>query len=245
MIRLGAHLRELARARAVIVVAVATAAIAALGPIAHVSVAPPRLQLGSPSVGASTQILVDNGSGILSTASGVTSYDTLQNGALLVGNVMTTAPGDAAIARAAHVPRTEIRFADPQVQTSGARGPVAADPRYTLTVSASPSVPLVDVYATGPNRADAVRLANAAYAGVADFLLTDRGVAGLHLSLTQLGHARSLHPTHPSPVGPVVRFLVVFVVVAELGLRVLRAWRRRAATARLRTSTAPPGPLLG
>ena len=170
--------------------------------------------------------------GILSTATGLTSYDWLNNGALLLGNVMTSDPADDYIARTAGISPTNIAFGDPQsyLQTTSDPG-ASGTPQYTLTVAASPSVPLLDVYATGPTEAGAMRLVNAAYSGLRDYLDGPGSTGTFQLRITQLGHGRRVAAGGGSPLtGALVRFSLVFVLCAELGLlvrRSMKAWQQK------------------
>ena len=234
MVRLGAHLRELSRRRAVLIAAAAVASFVAFLSICSVSLAPPALSLrSSEPAGAHTQILVDGPRpGILSTATGLTSYDWLDNGALLLGDVMTSDPGDDYIARAAGISPANITFGDPQsyIQPSSEPG-TSGTPQYTLTVAASPSVPLLDVYVTGPTEAGAMRLVNAAYGGLRDYLDGPGSTGTFQLRITQLGHGRRVAAGGGSPLtGALVRFSLVFVLCAELGLlvrRSMQAWQQK------------------
>ena len=161
MVKLGIHLRELCRARVVWVPSLVIAGLLALS-----SMNTTRLY------GAHTQILVNEPKpGILSTATGINNYDWL-NGALLLGNILTSDPGDDYVARAAHVPVTSITFNDPQSYflPSPDALPAPGTPPYTVSAVSDPSVPMVDVYATAPTQAMALRLVNAAYWGLRDYL---------------------------------------------------------------------------
>ena len=98
MVRLGIITRELCRARVVWIPSLVVALLLALTSIDTSRV-----------YGAHTQILVNEPkAGILSTATGLTNFDWLNNGALLLGNIMTSDPGDEYVARAAGVPVTDI-----------------------------------------------------------------------------------------------------------------------------------------
>jgi hypothetical protein len=221
MVRLGIHLRELSRARTVWIPSLLIAALLALTSVntSHI-------------YGAHTQILVNEPEpGILSTGTGVTSYDWLNNGALLLGNIMTSDPGDDYVARAAHVPLTSITFDDPQsyfLPTPNAL-PKPGTPPYTVAAVSDPSVPMVDVYATAPSQAMALRLVNAAYTGLREYLSGPGSTGTFQLQITQLGHGHRVDADGPSPVkGALEHLILYFVVFAFVGmflLRGLHAWR--------------------
>jgi hypothetical protein len=221
MVRLGTYLRELCRARVVWIPSLVIAALLALS-----SMNTSRLY------GAHTQILVNSPKpGILSTATGVTNYDWLNNGSLLLGNILTSDPGDEYVARAAHVPVTSITFDDPQSYFLPVPDalPKRGTPPYTVSAVSDPSVPMVDVYATAPSRAMALRLVNAAYAGLHDYLSGPGSTGTFQLQITQLGHGREVNTGSSSPVrGAVEQTVLYFVAFAFLGMflrRSLRTWR--------------------
>jgi hypothetical protein len=215
------HLRELSRARVVWLPSLLIAGLLAL-----TSISTSRIY------GAHTQILVNGPKpGILSTGSGTTSYDWLNNGALLLGNILTSDPGDDYVAQAARVPVTSIDFADPQsyfLPTPDAL-PKPGTPPYSVTAVSDPSVPLVDVYATAPTQAMALRLVNAAYSGLRSYLSGPGSTGTFQLQITQLGHGRRVDAGGASPIkGALQHLILYFAVFAFVGMflrRGLHAWR--------------------
>jgi hypothetical protein len=221
MVRLGMQLRELSRARAVWVPSLLVAALLALT----------SLDTGR-IYGAHTQILVNGPKpGVLSTGSGITSYDWLNNGALLLGNIMTSDPGDDYIAQAAGVPVTSITFDDPQSYflPSPSALPKPGTPPYALTAVSDPSVPMVNVYATAPSQAMALRLVDAAYTGLRTYLSGPGSTGTFQLQIIQLGHGHRVDADGPSPIkGALEHFILYFVLFAVVGMflrRGLHAWR--------------------
>lgn len=221
MIRLGKYLRELSRTRVVWVPALAIGALLAL-----TSMKTGRLY------GAHTQILVNEPKpGILSTGSGTTSYDWLNNGALLLGNILTSDPGNDFVARAAGVPVTSVTFNDPQsyFKPSLDALPKPGAPPYSISAVSDPSVPMLDVYATAPTQAMASRLVDAAYAGLREYLSGPGSTGTFQLQITQLGHGHAVDPGNSSPIIGALEHLVLYVgAFAVLGMfltRSLRSWR--------------------
>jgi hypothetical protein len=226
MVRLGKLTRELSRARVVWITSLIVALLLALTSMKT-----------SHLYGAHTQILVNEPQpGVLSTGSGITNYAWLNNGALLLGNILTSDPGDFYIARAAGLPLNSISFNDPQSYFEPIPGalPKAGTPPYSVSAVSDPSVPMVDVYATAPSQAMANRLVNAAYDGLHDYLYGPGSTGTFQLQITQLGHGHTVDADGPSPIkGAIEHLLVYFVLFASVGLfltRSLRTWRvHRAA----------------
>jgi hypothetical protein len=215
------HLRELSRAR---VVWIPSLIIAVL--LAYSSVSTTRLY------GAHTQILVNEPKpGVMSTGSGISNYNWLNNGAMLLGNILTSDPGDDYVARAAHVPVTSITFNDPQSYflPSPEALPAPGTPPYSISAVSDPSVPMVDVYATAPSQAMALRLVNAAYSGLRDYLSGPGSTGTFQLQITQLGHGHEVDADSSSPVpGAIEHTILYFVLFAIVGMflrRSLRTWR--------------------
>jgi hypothetical protein len=238
MIRLGAYLRDLFAMRIVVIPALALACVVALVTAFKVSLAPPALALQAVTVvGAHTQILVDGPKpGILATTSGVTSYDVLRDGALLLGNIMTSDPGADYVARSAKLPIGDIAFSDPQSYFPSATSAASSSrtPKYTLTVAADPSVPLLDVYGTAPTRSEALRLVNAAFTGLRTYLSGPGATGTYQLRITQLGHGLVVETSGGPPItSALLRFIAVFAfcaVVGRLLRRSLLVWRLNRQT---------------
>jgi hypothetical protein len=225
MVRFGILMRELGRARIVWIPSVVVALLLAL-----TSMDTSRIY------GAHTQILVNEPKpGILSTEAGINNYDWLNNGALLLGNILTSDPGDDYVAMAAHVPVTQITFNDPQSYflPSPDALPKPGAPPYTVTAVSDPSVPMVDVYATAPTQAMANRLVNAAYQGLHDYLYGPGSTGTFQLQITQLGHGHAVDAGSPSPVkGAIEDVILYFALLAFVGMflrRSLRTWRAHRA----------------
>jgi hypothetical protein len=225
MVRLGIITRQLCRARVVWIPSLVVALLLALTSIDTSRV-----------YGAHTQILVNEPkAGILSTATGLTNFDWLNNGALLLGNIMTSDPGDDYVARAARVPVTDITFDDPQSYflPIPAALPKPGAPPYTVSAVSDPSVPMVDVYATAPTQTMANRLVNAAYSGLHDYLFGPGSTGTFQLRITQLGHGHAVDADAPSPIKAAIEHLILyFVLFAVVGMalrRSLRTWRGHRA----------------
>jgi hypothetical protein len=211
-------MRELSRARVVWIPSMVVALLLAVTSIDT-----------SRDYGAHTQILVNGPKpGILSTGSGVTNFNWLNNGALLLGNIMTSDPGDVYVARAAHVSVSDITFNDPQSYflPIPAALPKSGTPPYTVSAVSDPSVPMVDVYATAPTQAMANRLVNAAYRGLRDYLYGPGSTGTFQLQITQLGHGHAVDADAPAPIkGAIEHLLLYFALFAFVGMLLRRSWR--------------------
>jgi hypothetical protein len=225
MVRFGIIARELCRARVVWIPSLVVALLLALTSIDTSRV-----------YGAHTQILVNQPKpGILSTATGITNFDWLNNGALLLGNIMTSDPGDDYVARMARVPVTDITFNDPQSYflPIPAALPKPGTPPYTVSAVSDPSVPMVDVYATAPTQTMANRLVDAAYSGLHEYLFGPGSTGTFQLRITQLGRGHMVDADAPSPIkGAIEHLILYFVLFAFVGMalrRSLRTWRAHRA----------------
>jgi hypothetical protein len=95
----------------------------------------------------------------------------------------------------------------------------------------------------------ALRLVNAAYKGMHDYLSGPGSTGTFQLQITQLGHGRKVDPGVSSPItGAVEHTVLYFAVFAFLGMflrRSLRTWRAHrglwlALTARESPATSDP-----
>jgi hypothetical protein len=240
------HLRELSRLRAAVVASAAVAALVAVWSVATVSLLPPRLEPRALDIAtAFTQVMIDTPrSSLLDLRQSTNDVDPLTNRALLIGTLMASAPVRAYIARRAGVTPERLQIVAPRTprqprartQPGVKRRPtdlLASADQYRLDIQANPSVPMLDVYAQAPTAKASERLANAAVAGLSDYLRglgqVDRTPAAAEVRLRQLGTARGSVINKGVQVQVV---LVVFVLAFSLSCaaaffvaRVRRGWQ--------------------
>jgi len=245
----GRHLRELSRLRAGVIVSTALALLAAVWSVAHVSLLPPRLEPRSvEQATAYTQLVVDTPmSAIVDLRQATSDIDSLKNRAVLVGNVMASPPVRAQIAGRAGVPAHALQIVTPRTPNQPRARETADNKKaptdlarsteqYRLDIQVNPTVPILDVYAQAPTADAAARLANAAAAGLGDYLDdlggSERTPDEAQVRLRQLGSARGdvLNDGVALQLA-VLTFLFVFAAscaaVVVIG-RMRRGWRMAA-----------------
>jgi len=242
--QLGRHLRELWQLRIGLVVSVLLAFLAALWSVGQVGLFPPSVKPRQLEMaGASTRALVDTPkSTVLDLSTGTSDLYAITNRALLVGNIMASAPVREYIARRAHVPADVLRVASPV--TPDFPRPLAVNGKphssdllkspdqYRLSIQTNPTVPVLDIYAEAPTAAAAQQLANGAVDGMKDYLrdlgVTQHVPAEQQVHLEQLGSAKGGVINHGVSVKvAMLSFLLVFAVSSATTLylaRVQRGW---------------------
>ena len=205
--QLGIHLRELMRFRVGLVISLLVALLVSLSVSYKISLLPPKLTSRSLEMGtASTRVVVDTSKSIvLDIRYGSGDFTSLTDRAVLLGNVMASAPVREYIARRAGIPADVIRASTPltpdfprpraaegeQKRTSDLLRPTD---EYRLNIQSDPTVPILDVYAQAPTAKAAAELANGAVDGLRDYLDDVGGEQGVRAAeqarLTQLGRAR-------------------------------------------------------
>lgn len=180
---LGRHLRELSRLRLGLALCLLIAAFAALSVSYRIGLLPPKIEPRSLQMAAaSTEVLVDTPrSVVLDLRQDTSDIDSLTNRAVLLGNVMASAPVLAYIGRRAGIPSQSIRattprtpnaprpFATPETK-SKTSDLLASTNQYRLNIDANPTVPVLKIYAQAPDARAARQLANAAVDGLRDYL---------------------------------------------------------------------------
>lgn len=223
MVTLGIRLRELWQAKLALAVSLVLAVAAALSAVFTVSLVPPRLgpRAAAPA-GAHTQILInDRRVSVLDAGFDAKTFSELHQGTVLAAGLLVRDPVRGNIAAGAGIPVSEISFTDPQLPVDP---PIPTDgaARYSVTVAARPTVPVLDVYAQAPSAQAARRLVDASVAGLAQYL---SGAGGFGLRVEQIGSGAAVHDGGGSPVlSAATRFFVVFAAgcVTTLLLRRLR-----------------------
>jgi hypothetical protein len=192
------------RRRIAVAAVVVLAALVALAMAYRISVLPPKLSHRSVASGtAETHILVDSPRS--SVADLNRSFDPLVARAQVLSELLTTAPVVDRIARKMDVPASAITAVDDnstlnvptsQVEpTASVRSNAITQEglQYRLTFRAEPEQPTVTIFASAPNAADAIRLADVAAKASADWVKTtqDQQVVpdNRRTQLTQLGAA--------------------------------------------------------
>jgi hypothetical protein len=183
------------------------ALLATVWTLDSVSLFPPRLEPRSLEMAtASTQVVVDTPfSAILDLRQDTYSIEGLRNRAVLLGNVMASAPVRAIIARRTGVPAEVLQVAAPRTaeQPRAVIGTgtnrrttdiLRSNDQYRLSIQANPTVPVLDVYAQAPDARAAEDLANAAVDALQvhlSALARSSGTPGKdRVRLVQLGRAR-------------------------------------------------------
>ena len=205
--QLGTHLRELSRHRLGAALCLLLAVFVALWACYKISLFPPKLTPRSLEMAAaSTHVLVDTPtSTLLDLKQGTYSLTSMSNRALLLGDIMASAPVREYIARRAHVPAGAVKIVTPltpsqprpiadsqeQKHTSDI---AASTDQYRLNVQADPTVPMLNISAQAPTADAASALANASVDGLRDYLAqigrTQNIGAARQVRISQLGRAR-------------------------------------------------------
>lgn len=249
--RLGGYMRELWESKVGLAVAFAVALLAATRVLYSISLLPPgierdRIDLSS----ASTRVLVDTPKSTLVDLR-ETTYDltSLTNRAVLVGNVMASAPVTDFIARRAGLEPGQIAVSppltpdQPRPLAGSAAQPSTTDilerpGAYRLSIEANPTAPVLDIEAAGPDPETTVRLADSAVTGMRDYLdevARDQGTPeASRVRLMPLGEARGgLVDAGSERVVALLVFAGAFAAAAALVLAFNRV-RSRAGRAPIR-----------
>lgn len=247
---LGRYLRELWRNPVGVVLSFLIAALVALWSVADVRLSPPGLSFRQQEMAAaSTRVLVDMPKPmVLDLVANTYDFQAVTNRALLVGNIMGTAPVRKHIAEHAGVPADDLDIAAPvtrawprHLESSGKKktSDIGKSPdEYRISIQVNPTVPIVDVYARAPTEAAAERLANGAVYGMRDYLreisARQQVAPQDQVHLEQLGRADGgvINKGVRRNVA-ILTFLLVFgacaLVVLFVG-RVRRGWALEAAS---------------
>jgi hypothetical protein len=243
---LGRHLYDLWRLRKGLVISLCLAVLAAGYSAGKLSLFPPGVKPRPLTIAAaSTSVLVDAPQSALSLVVNTQNIEGITNKALLVGNVMASPPVKTYIMREAHLPaRIDLQIISPvtldyprQLTSEGTKSPtdiLKAPDQYRLLISANPTVPVLTIDSEAPSAAEAGRLANAAVAGMQDYL-RDLGAQenlkpAQQVTLRQLGAAQGV-VTNPgvNVEAALLTFFLVFVASAATTLwlaRVREGWQR-------------------
>lgn len=202
----GKHLRELSRLRFGVAICLLLATFAAVSVSYRISLSPPGLTPRSVAMAAaSTDVLVDTPrSLVLDLRQDTFDIESLTARAVLLGNIMASPPVVSFIAARAGVAPDAIKATTPRTANSprpfateanrkSFRDLLASTDQYRLSIEASPTVPVLKIYAQAPTAAAAGALANASVDGLRDYLARAaraQGVAATRqVRVVQLGRA--------------------------------------------------------
>lgn len=243
--RLGGAMRELSRVWWGFPAALVAALVVTVAVNFSVGVVPPKIEWRTPQLAsASTQVLVDSPhSALVDLREDSYGMDGLSRRAVLMGTLLASESVREHIARRAGINPALLRTSAPatpeQPRALAVPGnePQVSDVlrsahSYSLSFQVNPSVPILDVYAEAPSRAAAERLANAALAGLNDYLdevAARQGTdAAARVELRQLGPANSgLVNGGAGARWALLTFALAFAVAFALALfvaRVCRGW---------------------
>lgn len=247
--RFGMHLRELWRLRAGVAASALVGLFVALWSVVDIGLFPPRVQPRSLEMGtAFTEVIVDTPhSVILDLRQGADDILSLKNRAVLVGNVMASPHVRSYIARRAGVPVESLQIVTPRTPeqpwartatgtNARPRDLVKSTDQYRLAIQSDPTVPILDIYAQAPTAKASEELANAAVAGLSDYLrvlaASEQTPDEMRVRLRQLGAARGEVLNHGVQMQvAVVVFCLVFALSAVATVviaRVRRGWQLAA-----------------
>lgn len=200
------RLRKLWRLKAWVIAGLLLACAAAVWSVQKVSLFPPGLSPRTVEIAsAKTQVVVDMPkSTILDLRQDTYSLEGLTNRAVLLGNVMASAPVRESIARRADMPVDALQVTPPltpeQPRATTASGSkrrttdiFKSNDEYRISIQANPTVPVLYIYTQTPSAESAGKLANAAVEGLSAYLtdLAERQQTPprKQLQLLQLGMA--------------------------------------------------------
>jgi hypothetical protein len=259
-VQLGKHLRELWQLRVGVVVSLLVATLAAAWSVGRIGVFPPSFEPRKLEIStASTRALVDTPkSTVLDLDVNTYAFTAITNRALLVGNIMASAPVRRYIARRAGVPADVLQVTSPvtvdfprPLASAGKRktADILKSPdEYRLDIQANPTVPIVDVYATAPTPGEAEQLANGAIDGMRDYLKDLAAAQGIpeskQVHMEQLGRAKGgiIDPGISVKVAGLSFFLALLMSSGMVlwVKRIRRGWHDEAQQERLRDLAVPP-----
>lgn len=240
---LGRHLRELSRLRYGVSVCLLLATFAALLVSYEVSFFPPGLQPRSLQMAsATTDALVDTPTSVvLDLRQDTSDIDSLTNRAVLLGNVMASAPVRQYIARRAGVHADLIKATTPRTPNAPrpfatrdnkrkASDLLASTDQYRLNIEANPTVPVLKIYSQAPTAKAAAALANGAVDGLRDYLnqiATSQGIdKRTQVRVKQLGRARgAVINGGVSLQATVIVFVLFFFAAAAAAIFISRVRR--------------------
>jgi len=238
-------MRELWSHKIGLTLTVIAAVLAATLVLFKVSLAPPSLESRALGLSAaSTQVVVDTPESSLTNLRESTySLESQTNRALLLGDVMASIPVREHIAERAGIEVGQLAVAgpvtpeEPRVIADPGDQPKTTDilkspEEYRVSITANPTVPILDIEAEAPTPEAAARLADAAVGGLRDYV-EEVSAAGhtpekAQVVIRQLGHATG-SPVNGwvKPEFALLAFFLVFLLGSSITLyvgRMRRGW---------------------
>ena len=224
--KLGIQMGRLAQRRRRLLISALIGLVAAAGSIDHVSLLPPHLSSRDVEIAsADTTVIVDTAkSVIVDTSEGNAAFNSLEDRAILLGNVIGSEPVLQYMAQRLHVPVQAIAVSAPGTPNESQPPVIVGGSRrvtdilryadqYRISTDANPAAPVLDVYTEAPTVNAAKELANAAVSGLQHYMTSldvARNVpASSQLRLTQLGAAQG---GITNPGAPLQLALIAFAV---------------------------------
>ncbi len=221
------------------------ALVCAIASVCHIGVLPPKLSSRHLDIAAAaTRVTIDVPQPLVTNALAQDGdFQALDKRAALVGNLMSSEPVLARIAREARIEPSDVAavtrittgvqsaFTEPDSERRAAQIAAARKP-YQLEVQPSQTLPLLSIYTQAPSVDEAVRLANAAVPATRRYLTKLARKEGLspakEVSLDQLGPAQGaiVNGGARVQIGGLT-FLFVFASTLLLALGVARVRRGR------------------
>jgi hypothetical protein len=243
------RLRELWDHRLGLVASLAIAVFAAFWSVAKVSVLPPGVESRNlETASASTRVLVDMPKSLaLDLSVQVIDIESLTNRALLVGNLIGSAPVRETISRRVGVPADRLEVSAPltrewpramqQAGTKRSTSDILKSPdQYRINVRANPTVPVLEITTQAPTAEAAERLADGAVLGTRDYLrglAARQAIAGTkQVKIQQLGRAKGGIINEGVSVKVAVLSFLLALAASCAGVlllaRIRRGWADRA-----------------
>jgi len=224
--KLGSQMRRLAQRRRHLLISALIGLVAAAASIDHISVLPPHLSSRDVEIAsAHTTVIVDMAkSVIVDTTQGDATFNSLEDRAILLGNVIGSEPVLQYMAERLHIPAQAIAVSAPGSPAEPLPPVIVGKARsisdiaryadqYRISTDANPSAPVLDIYTEAPTVTAADELANAAVSGLNHYMSsldTAQNVpAEAQMRLTQLGTAQG---GVANPGAPFQLALIAFAV---------------------------------
>jgi hypothetical protein len=176
-----------------------------------------------PSKGlAHSQILVDSARpGVLAVGYGQAYFSDLGSAPLLLENLIASAPVREQIARRAGLPAGELGVIALDSTVLATVQPPPTEP-VLVQLAGRPTIPMLDLEASAPTEAQAVRVANATYAAIKSYLDGPGRSSAFKLRVTRLGAPVGSSVSGQSLLVPLLAFLATIVIcalVADVAVR--------------------------
>jgi hypothetical protein len=231
---LGLLLHKLWRRRAAVACSLVIAAVAALWSVDRISILPPGLTPRAVEfASAHATAIVDTPTSVaLDLRQSAYNFESLENRAILLGDLVATPPVANYIARAAGVPPQKIQVSLPATPDQPLPRVDVQHPRKTTDILRYNGQYRVSVEAN-PKEEAAVRMANSAVAGLSAYIAAKQVVQGIppqsRIHLRQAGGATG-GIVDPGAQWQLAALAFVFALVACYGAfvlagRVRRGWR--------------------